>query len=327
MIIQRLIDKKHIPVLLEEVIKYLDPKSNQNFIDCTIGGGGHAEEILKRTAPQGNLLGIDLDEEAIEISKKRLDKFKNRVIFVNDNFAKLKQIKNEHAKLYQVRGILFDLGLSTYLLQDKSRGFSFQVDGPLDMRFNKSQILTANQIINNWPKSKISRILWEYGQEKFAEKISQKIIQKREKQKFNNTRQLVEAVLLVYREKLKTKKEIPWVGGIHPATRTFQALRIVVNDELNNLKKALPQALDILKPGAGGRLAVISFHSGEDRIVKEFFKQEAKDCLCPPEWPVCQCGHQARLKILTKKPIVASDDEIEKNSKARSAKLRVAEKL
>ena len=315
----------HIPVLLKEAIEYLDPRTNQNFIDCTVGGGGHAEEILKRTAPQGKLLGIDLDERALQISSQRLMGFKERVIFVNKNFSKIKQIAYEFTGIHQISGILLDLGLSSFLLQDKSRGFSFQIDGELDMRFDKSNTLTAKEILNNWPKQKIARILWEYGQEKLNNQIAQKIIEIRKKQKFLNSRQLTEVVLLVYREKLNSKKEIPWIGGIHPATRTFQALRMAVNDELNNLQKALPQALEILE--LHGKLAVISFHSGEDKIVKEFFKKESRDCLCQKETPTCQCEHQARLKILTKKPIRASWDEIKNNKNSRSAKLRVAEKI
>lgn len=316
---------RHIPVLLDEVIKLLEPKPNQNFIDCTIGGGGHAEEILKRTAPDGKLIGIDLDEKALAIAHERLAKYKDRVVLVHDNFSKLKQITHELTKLHQIDGILFDLGLSSFLLQDQSRGFSFQIDGPLDMRFDKSNTLTAKEILNNWPKQNIARVLWEYGQEKFSKRIAQKIINIRKKQKFIKTGQLVEAVLLVYREQLKTKQKIPRITHIHPATQTFQALRIAVNDELNILKNALPPALEILKPI--GRLAIISFHSGEDRIVKEFFRNEAKDCLCPPSFPVCQCGHKARLKILTKKPIQPSWEEIQKNLRARSARLRVAEKI
>lgn len=316
---------RHIPVLLDEVIKLLDPKPNQNFIDCTIGGGGHTEEILKKTSPQGMMLGVDLDEKALAIAQERLSQFKNRLVLVKDNFSKLKQTAYEFTKLHQISGILFDLGLSSYLLQDRTRGFSFQIDGPLDMRFDKSNNLTANEILNNWPKQKISRILWEYGQEKLHNQIAQKIIEIRKKQKFLNTRQLKEVVLLVYREKLGSKKEVPWIGGIHPATRTFQALRMAVNDELNSLQKALPQALEILS--SGGKLAVISFHSGEDRIVKEFFKKESRDCLCQKETPICQCGHRASIKIITKKPITPSREEIEKNQAARSAKLRVAEKI
>jgi len=316
---------RHIPVLLDEEIKLLDPKPNQNFIDCTIGGGGHAEEILKKTSPQGILLGIDLDEKALAVAYERLKKYKDRVILVHNNFSKLKQISHEFTKLHKISGILFDLGLSSFLLEDGSRGFSFQIDGPLDMRFDKLDTLTANEILNNWPKQKIARILKEYGQEKFSDAIAEKLIDIRKKQKIKNTRQLVETVLLVYREQLKSKKEIPWVGGIHPATKTFQALRIAVNDEINVLVRSLPQALEILEPG--GRLAVISFHSGEDRIVKNYFRDEAKDCLCPPDLPVCRCGHKARLKILTKKPVQPTWDEIKINPRARSAKLRVCQKI
>ena len=180
---EQLTSSGHIPVLLDEVIELLDPKPNQNFIDCTLGGGGHAEEILKRTSPQGILLGIDLDEKALAVAHEKLEKYKDRVILVHDNFSKLKQISHELTTLHQINGILFDLGLSSYLLQDRSSGFSFQIDGPLDMRFDKSNNLTANEILNNWPKQKIARILWEYGREKFAKTIAEKLVNIRKKQK------------------------------------------------------------------------------------------------------------------------------------------------
>lgn len=320
----RSIIQRHKPVLLNEVIEYLNPKPGENFIDCTVGGGGHSEEILKRTSPDGKLLGIDLDEEAINITKKNL-KYKDSLILVKNNFARLKEIFHEHPKLHPLSGILYDLGLSTYELEDQHRGFSFQIDAPLDMRFDKSQNLTACHILNNWSREKLIRILWGYGQEKFSRQIIDQVINIRKKTKITKTRQLAEAVLQVYRKVLKSKKDIPWIGGIHPATKTFMALRMAVNNEFENLEKSLPQAVEILKHG--GRIAVISFHSGEDKIVKNFFRQESKDCLCPPEIPQCVCKHKAKLKIITKKPIAPGDVEVRKNPKARSAKLRVAEKL
>jgi len=315
----------HIPVLLKEVIENLQPRQNQNYIDCTIGGGGHAQAILKKTAPNGKLLAIDLNDEAFKQAKENLKPYQNRVTFVNDNFSKLGQIYSEQFSLYKISGILLDLGLSSVELEDKSRGFSFQIDAPLDMRYDQRQSLTAAEIVNAWPFDKLKKVIQEYGQESLAHEITKKIIQARLNKKISKTKILAEAVLLAFRDKLNSKKEVPWIGGIHPATRTFQALRIAVNDELGNLKKVLPQAIELLEPA--GRLAVISFHSLEDKIVKEYFRQESKDCLCPPEFPVCRCGHKALLRLITKKPIKPSEREIKTNSRSRSAILRVAEKI
>lgn len=315
---------QHVPVLLNEVIEYLRPQTNDNFIDCTIGGGGHAQALLEKTGPQGKLLAIDLDEKAIILARSNLQEYKGRIIFVQDNFSKIKQIYSEQFSLHKINGILLDLGVSSFELEDQDRGFSFQIDGPLDMRFDKRQSLTAAEIVNTWPFDKLKKVFQEYGQERLAPEITKAICNLRQRQKITKTKQLVEAILLAFRNKLKSRKEVPWIGGIHPATRTYQALRIAVNDELNNLEKALPQCLEILEKG--GRLAVISFHSLEDKIVKSFFKQESKDCLCPPEAPVCRCGHKAVLKILTKKPVTPSEKERDINPRSRSAKLRVAER-
>ena len=318
---------QHEPVLLKEVIEYLNPRPGQNFIDCTIGGGGHTKAILDKTAPDGKLLAIDLDKQALITTKKNLASYEDRVTYIQDNFVKLKQIYNEQFSLHKINGILFDLGFSSFELEDKNRGFSFQIDGPLDMRFDKRQLLTAAEIVNTWPAEKLKKVIQEYGQESYlmAHEITNKIIKARQKNKISKTKELVGAILLAFRNKLRSKKEIPWIGGIHPATKTFQALRIAVNDELNNLREVLPQALDILE--REGRLAVISFHSLEDRIVKEFLKREARDCICPPEQPICQCEHKAVLKILTKKPVTPQESEIKMNRRSRSAKLRVAEKM
>ncbi|MBU0597716.1 16S rRNA (cytosine(1402)-N(4))-methyltransferase RsmH [Patescibacteria group bacterium] len=315
----------HIPVLLDEAITHLNPKAGEHYIDCTLGGGGHAEEILNKTSPQGKLLAIDLDEEAIKICRQKLDQ--QRVIFIQENFSKIKQIYNEHFSLFKVNGILLDLGISSIELESEDRGFSFQIDGPLDMRFDKRQQLTAAEIVNKWTFNKLKRVIQEYGQEsgRVASEVTKNIINARHRSPITKTKILVGAVLLAFRNILKTNKEIPWIGGSHPATRTFQALRIAVNDELNNLKKVLPQAMEILEPG--GRLAVIAFHSLEDKIVKDYFRSEAKDCVCPPEIPVCRCGHKRQLKIITKKPVTPGEREIVANSRARSAKLRVAEKI
>jgi len=307
---------EHEPVLLKEALDYLDPKSNENFIDCTLGGGGHAKEILERTSPKGKLLGIDLDPQAISASQNNLQGFKSRITLVNDNYKNLKQIIYDTG-FNKINGILLDLGLSSYELQDSARGFSFKGSAFLDMRFGRAG-KTAADIINNYKAEDLIKIFKEYGEERYAKQIAQEIVIERKNNKITQTNQLVSLIDKVYQNKPKPRK-------IHPATKVFQALRIEVNDELNNLKQVLPQALTVLEKG--GRLAVISFHSLEDRIVKEFFKREAKECLCPPQVPVCVCGHQAQLKILTKKAIKPSIAEIESNPRSRSAKLRAALKI
>jgi len=316
--------KEHIPVLLKEAIDILNLKPNENVIDCTVGGGGHAEGLLERISPNGKLIGLDLNRDSIEYTKKRLVKFQKRIYLINDNFKNLTKIKSEQFPDLPINALLFDLGLSSLLLNNSKAGFSFDIEAPLDMRFS-GEGETAADILNNYPFEKLNWILKEYGQEKFHSAIASQIIYWRQKQKFINTRELVLAVLQVYKDKLKSKKEVPYTGHLHPATKTFQALRMAVNDELNNLKKSLPQAIEVLEKG--GRVAVISFHSLEDRIVKQFFRTESKDCLCGPEVPECQCHHKAILKIITKKPIKPVQEEITKNLSSRSAKLRVAEKI
>ena len=290
----------HIPVLQKEVLKYLDPKPNQNFIDATIGEGGHTMSILERTSPNGKLLGIDWIPEIIENCKLKIKSFKKRAILVCDNFANLKEIVKRE-RFPAVSGILFDLGMSSWHLTEAGRGFSFLKNGPLDMRYSLQNPLTVEKIVNYWSKLEIEKILRECGEERFAQKIAEKIIEARTKP-IKTTFQLVEII----------KKAVPFRHQhqkIHFATRTFQALRITVNDELNNLEKTFPQALEILKPG--GRLVVISFHSLEDRIVKNFYRGSS------PE----------KLKILTKKPVRPQKEEIRINHRSRSAKLRAAIKL
>jgi len=313
--------KMHIAVLKKEVLKYLDPKPDENFIDCTIGEAGHALAILERNGPRGKVLGIDQDPEIIENCKLKIENFSDRLILVCDNFANLKEIVKRY-NFKRVSGILFDLGISSWHLEKSGRGFSFLRAEPLDMRYHISTFfrglsktyysLTAEEIVNNWPGSEIERILKEYGEEKFAKRIARGIINSRKTKPIKTTFQLVEIL----------KKAIPswdWRRRIHFATKTFQALRIVVNDELNNLKKGLGQALEILSPG--GKLVVISFHSLEDRIVKNFLKERAREGLpAPYSNKVCSSG----LKILTKKPIRPTFEEIKTNPRARSAKLRAA---
>lgn len=304
----------HIPVLQKEVLKYLDPKLNENFIDATISGGGHAFAILEKILPKGKLLGIDCDKEIIRRLKFKIQispkesklptgqaKIKNNLILVCDNFANLKEIVKKE-KFGPISGILLDLGLSSWHLEKSGRGFSFKKNESLIMRYDgKEGILTAEKILNEWPREEIERVLREYGEEKFAKRITKEIIEERKIRPIKTTFQLVEII----------KRATPgWYHGrkIHPATKTFQALRIAVNDELNNLKKVLPQVLEVLEKG--GRLVVISFHSLEDRIVKNFFRENS-----------------LKLKLLTKKPIRASREEIKQNRRSRSAKLRAAIKL
>jgi len=296
----------HIPVLQNEVLKYLDPKPNQNFIDATIGEGGHSAAILEKNAPKGKVLGIELDPELYEKLqaaklKVKNEKLKNRLILVNDSFVNLKEIVKRE-RFLAVSGILFDLGMSSWHLEESGRGFSFLKNEPLDMRYSPQNPLTAEKIVNYWSKPEMEKILEEYGEERFAKKIAEEIIEARQSKPIKTTSQLVEIIKKAVLSRYRHQK-------IHFATRTFQALRITVNDELNNLEKALPQTLEILKPG--GRLVVISFHSLEDRIVKNFYRDSS------PE----------KLKILTKKPIRPTPEEIKINPRSRSAKLRAAIKL
>ncbi len=294
----------HIPVLQKEVIKYLDAEPNKNFIDATVGEGGHSLEIIKRTAPFGKVLGIDWDPQVVNRLKEKIKRLgiENRFIVVCKNFADLGEIAEEYK--FQANGILFDLGFLSWHVEESKRGFSFQKNQKLDMRYNpKDNPLTAQEIVNKFSSQKIAEIIKKYGEEKFAGRIAKKIEEERKKQPIENTSQLVEII----------RRATPyWYHHrrIHFATRTFQALRIAVNSELENLRKALFQVPQVLQPG--GRLVVISFHSLEDRIVKQFLKNQAKE---------------GSLKILTKKPKIPKSDEIKINPRCRSAKLRAAKKI
>ncbi len=306
----------HRPVLLKEVIQALNPEKNQNFVDCTIGGGGHAQAILEKTGPKGKLLGIDWDPEAISRTQERLKEYKDRLVLYNASYTHIKEIVYDK-KFFPIHGMLIDLGLSSDQLQISGRGFSFQVTEPLDMRFSPHENeLTAAEISNHWPLERSRDMLIRNADERFANRITKAIEDYRKEKRIENTLQLVEIVIsAVPRQKTK----------IHPATKTFQALRMEVNNELNNVRMFLTDALEVMEPKT--KLAVITFHSLEDRIVKQFFKRESRDCLCPPEVPVCQCGHKANVRLITKKPITPSRDEISENFRSRSAKLRVVEKI
>jgi 16S rRNA (cytosine1402-N4)-methyltransferase len=304
-------DKSHIPVLYQEVLAGLRVKPGGRYIDGTVGGGGHARGILVASAPDGELLGIDADPMAVALAGEQLAEFGKRVILVQGNFADLEEIALGHS-FCPVDGILLDLGLSSMQLEAAGRGFSFQLDGPLDMRFDPNQTMTAADLVNTLSRQELADILFRYGEERQARRIARAIVAERP---INTTGELAALV----------SASVGHREGIHPATRTFQALRIAVNQELACLIEAFPQALSLLRPG--GRLAVISFHSLEDRLVKEFFRDEARDCLCPPEIPVCVCDHRATLGIVTKKPIRPSAEELAANPRSRSAKLRITYRL
>ncbi|MCL5093905.1 MAG: 16S rRNA (cytosine(1402)-N(4))-methyltransferase RsmH [Patescibacteria group bacterium] len=307
---------KHIPVLLNEVIGFIKEDTGL-VVDATVGFGGHAESILMKF-PKIKVIGIDQDKEALDFTKERLEKFRERVQFEKGNFRNLSEILTSLGiKKGTLDFIIADLGISSVQVDRPERGFSFK-KGPLDMRMDQSLKLTAGEIINERKEKELVRIFKEYGEEIFAKKIAKRIIERRKEKEIETTEELREIIISVlpksYIRKLK----------IDPATKVFQALRIAVNDELNALKEFLPQALESLK--VGGRLGVISFHSLEDRIVKNYMRIESKDCICPKEKIICDCKHIKRLKILTKKPLIPSEKELKQNPRSRSAKLRVAEK-
>jgi len=301
----------HIPVLYEEVLSWLRPHSGGWYIDATVGAGGHAKGILTVSTPHGRLLGLDADPDALSFANKVLEPFADRILLRAANFRQI----GAEARAFGIRevdGILMDLGLSSRQLDDGDRGFSFGQDGPLDMRMDRSRGPSAADLVNTLAEAELADILWRYGEERHSRRIARAIVAARP---LTTTGQLADLVA----------RTVGRREQIHPATRTFQALRIAVNDELCALREALPQARDLLRPG--GRLAVIAFHSLEDRLVKQFFRQESRNCICPPELPVCRCQHEATLRVLTSKPVRPTADEIARNPRSRSARLRVAERL
>jgi 16S rRNA (cytosine1402-N4)-methyltransferase len=303
---------RHEPVLVNEVMDALDLKPGKKIIDCTLGDAGHSEKILEKIAPTGVLLGIDMDPEAILRAKQFLYRFDQRAVCVRENFEHLTTIVEEK-KFGPVDGILMDFGWSTPQFEDRFRGFSFQnPEEPLDMRYGAGlqKTETAVGILNTRRSEELEKIFHEYSEESLSREIAEAIIERRKEKLFEKVGDLVEVVLETYRKKLKTDKEIPWIGGLHPATKVFQALRIAVNDELGVIERVLPQAIEVL--ARGGRLAVITFHSLEDRIVKHYFKKLVI---------------QEHVVSITKKPVVCSPEEAERNSRARSAKLRVVQKI
>jgi 16S rRNA (cytosine1402-N4)-methyltransferase len=302
----------HTPVLLSETLRALSVQPGGRYIDCTLGGGGHAAAILDHSSPGGQLLGIDADPKAIEVARERLQNYKDSILLVNDNFVNLQSICIKY-DFSPVHGILFDLGLSSLQLDGNGRGFSFQHDAPLDMRLNPQQEVTAADIVNTTPEARLAQLIKTYGEEIYSHRIARRIVQERPIQTTHQLARLIEKAI-------GGRK-----GKLHPATKTFQALRIVVNHELEYLETALRQAIDLL--GFEGRLVVISYHSLEDRIVKQCLQREAKGCICPPDTPTCVCGHVSSLRLINKKVITPSTTEIGLNPHSRSAKLRAAERI
>lgn len=304
---------KHKPVMLSECIEGLNIKPEGIYVDGTMGGAGHSIEIAKRLTNKGLLIGIDRDEEAICVAKKRLSMFSN-IIFVHDNHDNIKKIL-ENLNINQVDGILLDLGVSSYQLDERSRGFSYIGDGILDMRMDKSQTLTAKDIVNNYSQEELYEIIHEYGEEKFAKPIAKKIVEYRKQKQIERTDELVKII-----EKVLPKRK----GEGHPAKRTFQAIRIEVNNEIKPLYNTVIDSIDLLK--TGGRLCILTFHSLEDRAVKNAFVDSIGKCTCPPGLPYCMCGVKSKGKIITKKPILPKESELQENSRSKSAKLRIFEK-
>jgi 16S rRNA (cytosine1402-N4)-methyltransferase len=308
---------EHTTVLLEETVDAVLPRDGGRYIDCTLGGAGHSERLLKKSAPSGLLLAFDQDTSAIEHAKQKLQAYEGRVQFVHANFRHIAEEASAR-KFTDVDGVLFDLGVSSPQFDEGERGFSYRFDAPLDMRMDTRQTLTAADIVNKYSEAELARIFFQYGEEKFSRPIARLIVRRREERPIDSTSELADLV----------KAAIPAPArrsGPHPARRVFQALRIAVNDELGALEEALQGAFQVLKPG--GRMAVITFHSLEDRIVKHAFQALAQGCICPPDFPVCRCGNVPKAKLVTRKPVVPSAQEVEENPRSRSAKLRVIEKL
>ncbi len=309
----------HVPVLYDAVLTHLALGPGDDVIDGPLGGGGHAAGLLQAIAPDGRLLGLDRDPEALARARERLAPFGGRAVLVHSSFRDLECVAYRHHFL-PADGVLLDLGLSSYQLSAPERGFSFMQDGPLDMRFDPSQGLSAADLVNELPTAELADILYRYGEERQSRRIARAIVAARP---LETTRELAEVIA----------REVGGSGArqgrrrgrIHPATRSFQALRIAVNDELGALEAVLPQAVELLR--SGGRMVVISFHSLEDRMVKQFLRRQARDCVCPPQQPVCTCQHQATLRLVTRRPVRPDETEVAHNPRARSARLRVAEKL
>lgn len=306
----------HVSVLLEECLEGLNVKPDGIYVDGTLGGAGHSSQIAKRLTT-GRLIGIDRDQVALAAAGERLAPYKDNVTLVHSNFCEIAQVLKALG-ISGVDGILLDLGVSSPQLDDGQRGFSYMADAPLDMRMNSEDVLNAHTVVNTWPQEELRRILYTYGEERYAPQIAAAICRRREEHPIGTTLELVDVIRSAMPPAALREKQ-------HPAKRSFQAIRIAVNDELGAVEKVMEHAIPLLNPG--GRLAVITFHSLEDRIVKTAMAAASKGCTCPPSFPVCVCGKKPQVKLVSRKPITASADELEANPRSRSAKLRVCEKL
>lgn len=302
----------HQPVLYNEIIHALQPQSSNSYVDGTLGAGGHARGILEASSPDGRLLGMDVDPQALAVARERLAEFSSRAVIIQASYTTLSE-QLDKLGWDKVDGILLDLGLSSMQLDTPERGFSFKADAPLDMRFDPRNPVTAADLVNTLPEKDLADLIYRYGEERRSRQIARAIVKARP---VETTQELAQLVARVVRGRRQ---------DIHPATKTFQALRIAVNQELEALETVLPQAIASLNPG--GRLAVIAFHSLEDRSVKQFFRKESRDCICPPRQPICTCDHVATIREITRRPIMPQEEEIQENPRARSARLRVAEKI
>lgn len=306
----------HVSVLLNECIENLNIKEDGVYVDCTMGGAGHSKEIVKRLSDKGLFIGFDQDKNAIATAKERLSEYSDRVKFVHSNFENIKE-ELEKLGVDKIDGVLADLGVSSHQLDEADRGFSYMHDAPLDMRMDIRQSFSAYDVVNTYSEEDLARIIRDYGEDNWAKRIAKFIVEERQNKPIENTGELVEVI----------KKAIPKkarIDGPHPAKRTFQAIRIEVNNELGVINKMIRDAVSMMNKG--GRVCIITFHSLEDRIVKNEFKELSLSCICPPSLPICQCDKVSEVKVITRKPILPSDEEIEMNPRARSAKLRVAEK-
>lgn len=306
----------HVSVLLDECIENLNIKPDGVYVDCTMGGAGHSKEIVKKLSNKGLFIGFDQDKNAIKTAKERLSEYSDRVKFVHSNFENIKD-ELEKIGVYKIDGVLADLGVSSHQLDEADRGFSYMQDAPLDMRMDVRCEFSAYDVVNGYTEEELAKIIKDYGEENWAKRIAKFIVEERKEKKIETTKELVEII----------KKAIPKkarIDGPHPAKRTFQAIRIEVNNELGVITKMIEDASSIMNKG--GRICIITFHSLEDRIVKNAFKELSLDCICPPHLLMCQCDKKSEVKIITRKPIIPTDEEIEVNPRSRSAKLRVAEK-
>ena len=307
----------HVSVLLDECIESLNIKPDGVYVDCTMGGAGHSKEIVRRLSSKGLFIGFDQDKNAIETAKERLKDYSDRVRFIHSNFENIKE-ELEKIGVYKIDGVLADLGVSSHQLDEKDRGFSYMQDAPLDMRMDVRKDFSAYDVVNTYSEEELARIIKEYGEDNWAKRIAKFIVEKREEKEIETTGELVDIIKSAIPKKAR-------IDGPHPAKRTFQAIRIEVNNELSVINKMIQDAVSIMDKG--GRICIITFHSLEDRIVKNEFKELALDCVCPPHFLMCQCDKKSLVKVITRKPILPSEEEINENPRSRSAKLRVAERI